>query len=482
MRPGFDVILRDAPVPRSAPTDVDTAFVVGPTERGPLDATLILSPKALDDVFGGDIADSHVHATVETAFAEGVSRVYIKRVVGPGADVATIELDDDAAAATLAVDAISPGAWAHRYEVAITSPGAGFVITITDSEDGDKVIEQSPEFATKAEAVAWGEGRELFRVRSLAPATLPADAAAAPLAGGDSDHAGITNAERVAALDALSRWLGPGQVAMPGATTAALHSALLAHAAATNRRAVCDLPNDPNEAVVRAAAEAVRDDVNAKFGAAFGPWDIIPGRLAGTTRVVPPCGRVLGTIARLGAATGNPNLPAAGSNGEAQYVIGLTQVYTDDEYESLNEAGCNMSRTLFAGSNIQIYGFRTLVDPEADPRWVEFSGSRTVMYVTSQANAIMANFAFDQIDGQGHKFSELEGALTGVCLDLFNPPKNALYGDSPQDAFSVNAGRQVNTPESVQGRNLRAVISLRTSPFAEHVVTEIVRRMVTEEV
>lgn len=486
MEPGFDVELVEMPVPRSAPTDVSTAFIVGPTEKGPITPRLCLSPDEAREKFGDPTSFSYVADEVDYAFAEGISRVYIGRVVGPGADPASHEFVDATPAPTLAVDAASPGAWGNDLLVAINNSGAAFSIVVTDADGNTLLI--TPEFATKADAVAWADenddAKDIIKLRSLAPNTLPVDAVATALAGGDDDIAGITNAEKIAALAGLSKWLGPGQVSVPGDTTVAMAVALVEHAAATNRRAVLDLPDDPDGAVLRAhvaaVAAAVGDQTLRRFGAFFGPWDITPGRIPNTTRKLPPSGRVMGTIARSDAATGNPNLPAAGDNGIARTTIGLTQSYTDDEYTALNRAGCNMSRTLFDGSPIQIYGFRTFVDPDQDKRWVEFSGSRTVMAATSQANAVMAGFAFNQIDGHGHKFADLGGAITGEMLKLFR--KEALYGDTPGEAFSVNTGPQVNTPERVQNRELRAIIALRTSPFAEHVVTQIVRRMVTEEV
>lgn len=479
MRPGFDVELRDTPVPRSAPTDTSTWFVADITEFGPVEPQLLLSPDDRAKVYGDRLSTSFFADAVETAFAEGASRVYVKRVVGDAADVATHSFSDATPAPTLAVDAAAPGAWYNDLRPAIIVDGAQFSIEVDHADDPGKLLTVSPLFDTKAQAVEWSQTNRYIRVRSLAPLTLPVAAAAVALAGGDDDIDGIDNDTWTAALASFGLLLGPGQVSLPGKTLAALHSAVLAHCAVNNRRGALDAPDDPNAAVLEAAAAAVRSDPNARFGAMFGPWDVIPGLTPNTKRTVPPCARAAGTIARSDSQTGNPNLPAAGDNGRAQYVIDLTQTYTDDEYTALNDAGVNMSRFVFGGDP-QIYGFRTLVDPDVDPRWVEFSGSRTVMYATSAARGVMATFAFDQIDGQGHKFAELEGAIGGILLPLYR--MGALYGSTPQEAYRVDAGTAVNTPERVQARELRSVLALKTSPFAEHVVTEIVRRLVTEEV
>jgi hypothetical protein len=58
----------------------------------------------------------------------------------------------------------------------------------------------------------------------------------------------------------------------------------------------------------------------------------------------------------------------------------------------------------------------------------------------------------------------------------------SLYGDTADEAFSVNVGTQVNTPETIAEGVLKAVISLKMSPAAERVQIEIVKVSNTEAV
>lgn len=482
MDPGFDVLLRDEPVPRPGPTRTDTWFVLGITERGPTDAPVLsVSDAGFTDVFGGDIAASYLPITAQRFFLEGGRRLYTQRVVGPDAVKATASFNDSTPAATLAVDGLAAGAWYNGLRITILDEDDegidddSFAIQV-ENEDGD-ILELSPNFTTKTDAVSWSEISEYVRVRSLAGTGIPVGVTQTALTLGDDDIAGITNDDYIAALAKLPKRLGPGQVSVPGSTNQALRSIISEHCAIFNRRAVFASPNSGSRSVLESASLAHKLDYNSRFSAMFGPWDIIAGRF-GVTRTIPPEGRIAGTIARVDLL-GNPNQPAAGDNGRAIRTLDVSHNFSDEDYTKLNLAGCNMSRTVF-GRDVAIYGFRTLVDPDEDPRWVEFSGSRTVMYVTAHANARMATFAFDQIDGQGHKFAELEGSLTEICLPLHT--MGALYGKEPQDAYTINAGPTVNTVETVRNRELHAVITLCTSPFAEHVVTEIVRRMVGEGV
>jgi len=481
MRPGFDTELRDEPVSRSGPIDISTWFVVGPAVKGPLTSRLLVSGKDYTVNYGGRDEALFVPDSIETFFAEGGTRAYMRRIVGPAATKATHNLLDGTPAATLRVDAAWEGAWYNGLNVEITTADGEFSVSVTHDDDPDTVIAAGGPFATKADAVAFFANSDIIRLTSLVPNTSPV-AATVNLAGGDDDLDGITDDDYAAGADSFSLMMGPGQVSFPGRTTAEAHAAVLAHCAARNRRGVLDVPDSPNVGTLTAAAAAQRGTLakQDRYGALFGPWDIVPGVLPNTKRTVPPCARVAGTIARSDNATGNPNLPAAGDNGLAQFALDITQTFTDDEYTTLNDAGVNMSRYIF-GNDLQVYGYRTLVDPALDPRWVEFSGSRTIMYATALARKVMATFAFDQIDGEGHAFSELEGSIRSVLLPLYKPMR-ALYGATPQDAFRVYAGSALNTPERVQNRELRVQMALKTSPFAEHVVTEIVRRLVTEEV
>jgi hypothetical protein len=58
----------------------------------------------------------------------------------------------------------------------------------------------------------------------------------------------------------------------------------------------------------------------------------------------------------------------------------------------------------------------------------------------------------------------------------------SLYGETPDDAFSVDVGESVNTPSTLAAGELRAVITMRMSPFAERVVIEIVKVSVDQSI
>lgn len=474
-RPGVEVVSRATPPSRGAPSDTGVWFVAGLAQKGPMSQPVMV--RNIGDyirVFGDRVPYGQLYDALDTYFREGGSQAYVSRVVGPAATNSTVTLNDGSATPSIAVNSIGPGANLAVSVVAGTEAGTFRLII---AENGVRV-ESSYDLSDPTEAVSWGENSEYVRVQALGSAD-PALQDDVPLTGGTDDRAGITDAERTAALDVFTRDLGPGQVSFPGATTQAMHAALLIHAKNSNRFALLDAPNTSDRATLEATADGIRADLSGEaemYGALFAPWAIIPGVVRGTTRTVPPSGLVAGLIARSDGATGNPNQPAAGRNGESNFALGLSQGgWSDSDRESLNENGVNLLRSMYGG--VRLYGYRTLVAPE-DPAWLTISAARTRMAIVNDLNILGEQFMFAQLDGKGQKIAEFAGAITGVLQGYWN--LGALYGETADEAFVVDTGPTVNTPESLANNELHAIVGIRTSPFAELVYIEIVKVPVTE--
>ena len=282
-----------------------------------------------------------------------------------------------------------------------------------------------------------------------------------------------------AALDALNKSYGPGQVFVADdalATTPDTHAALLAHAQATNRVALLEAPAATDAATLAAVGTALQANVNARYGALFAPHATIAGVAAGTTRAVGYACLVAGMIAR-SDATNNPTAPAAGVNGVSLSALDLTEHYTDAEYETLNEAGVDLARLIYGG--VETYGWRSCVDPDgADKDWLNFGNARLNMAITAQAEAIGEHYVFVQLDGRRRKISQFGGELAAM-LDTFYVA-GGLYGETGDDAYRVNVGDTVNTDATIANGELHAILEVRMSPFAELVVIEIVKVATSE--
>lgn len=475
-RPGTDVILRETLPPRSAPTDTGVWFVVGLTEKGPTDPQLITNMLDFERVYGEEQSWSVLYPSLDVYFREGGGKAYISRVVGPAAAKADVDLEDGAAAVALTVTAKDPGEYGNDLRVAVVAGDTAgtFILVISHVDDGE--LERSPELADSAAAVQWGTNTsEYVDVTDGPSADDPAVVAATPLAGGDDDRDGITDTEWDAALDRFSAQLGPGQVSMPGRTTTVAHTSLLSHASTHRRTAYLDAPDTAVVATLTGAADSLRGDT-ARFGGLFAPWAEVRGRLPGTTALVPYSAVAAGITARNDRLF-TANVAPAGVNGRSYTALDVTQEWSDADRTTLNDAGIIIGKDVYG--EIRTYGFRSLVDPNEDPNWVQLTGSRLYMEIAAEGDKIAEGYVFAQFDGKGHKLASYAGDLTGMLLGYYN--EDALFGETPGEAFTVDTGPQVNPVSELAAGRVRAVITVRMSPFGEHVILEIVKAR-TEEV
>lgn len=479
VRPGVNVTLRSTPPARSAPTDTGVAFMVGTSDLGPANKpTAIRSVADFERVFGLRQSYSVLYDSVDIFFREGGSLVYVSRVVGPAAVIASKTLLDAGAGVSLNVKAIGPGATPNGYKVGVRAGTGGgtYVIFVQDANSVE--VEASPDLADQASAVLWSASSNYIRITLGATALNPAVVAAAVLTGGTDDRASITDTQRQTALDAITADYGPGQIMEPGNTTDTAHARLINHVNAIGGRRVALLDAPDTFTVATLQTSAVNARVGAqKFAGMWAPWDIYPGITPGTTRSVPPSARIAGNIARNDASGFGPADPAAGDIGQSFYASDLSQpAWTDAQRATLNTSGINVSRVMFGG--IRTYGWRSLANPITEQLWLSFGHARLYMAIAARGAVIGEAFEFDTIDGQGRTIGAWKSALQGLLLDYYT--RGDLYGSTPEEAFAVDTGAQVNTPTTLANNELHAVLSVKMSPFAEMVQIEVVKRAITE--
>jgi hypothetical protein len=431
-------------------------------------------------LFGQRVTYSYLYDAIDCYFKEGGSRAYIQRVVGPAPVAASFMLKDASNASCLQVLANSPGSWANALTVQILAGTVGGYFQIQVAT-GATILENSGDLLDKPAALVWAQSSDYITLVDQAGSVQdPAVIAASALLGGTDDNTNIVEQNWTNALSFLSKDLGPGQVAAPGHTTLAGQTALLAHADANNRVALVDCVDSGSKATLKSAAAALQGAVPGnRHAALFAPWAIVPGIVAGTTRTVPWSAIEAGIISRNDAHL-SPNTAAAGlQNGQSVYAIGLSQPpFIDSDRQDLNASSVNVVRALFNG--IMAYGFRTLVQPAGDPNWIAFSNSRLYMAIYADADAIAETFVFAEIDGKGLVFKAMGGELASMLNGYYN--EGSLYGATPDEAFIVDTGSTVNTPESIANLEIHAVLRIRMSPFGELVHIDIVKKLVTQNV
>jgi phage tail sheath protein FI len=426
-------------------------------------------------LYGIRVSSGILYDVLDTYFHEGGSKAIVSRVVGPASAIATKNLLDGSAGISLVVTAKNTGVWGNALRIAVIAPDVtGFKLQVSTVADG--ILETSSDLANQAAAIAWAQYSNYVNVALGATALNPALIAATALTAGADDNASITEAHWKLALDKFSADLGPGQVSHPGRTTTQGYADVLAHGALNNRAALLDAADTATKATLLTACSSAR--TNGRRGALFGPWVLIPGITAGTTRTVPPSPVVAGLIARNDPANGAGS-PAAGDRGRSQYGLSLSQAaWTDVDRQDLNAAGFNAVIMKYGG--VRVYGWRSLADPVIDPNWIQYSNWRLGMYIIGKLNPVLESFLFSVIDGQKTTLSEFGGAIKAELLPIWS--SGQLYGANPSDSFDINVGDQVNTPTTIQNGEIHAVVSVRMSPFAELVQLELVKRSITEAV
>lgn len=436
---------------------------------------------AFEDTYGDRVAYSSLFDCLETFFREGGSKAYVARFLGPTPVIAKVDLSDSTPATTLRVSAKSAGEWGNSLNVQVIAGDSGSEFKLVISHDTLGLLEQSPSLADTTAAIAWATASsDWVNASELAGTGDPVVAAAASMTGGADDRTNVTDTQRTAALDQFTKDLGPGQVSIPGATSATVHEALLNHAADNNRVALLDAADSTSAATIASAATAIRalSSNLDRHGALFAPWATIVGLTgSATTRTVPYSAVEAGLIARSDAG-GNPNVPAAGDNGIPRSVLDLTAVFTDTERETLNDAGVNVARLVYEVP--KTYGFRTVADPDDAPLHWMLNNIRTDMAITAKAEVIAERYLFRIIDGRGLTTAHFGGELADMLNGYYEI--DALYGLTADEAFRVDVGDTVNTVESIAEGRLRAILSIRRAPFAERVEVEIVKVAINDTV
>ena len=99
------------------------------------------------------------------------------------------------------------------------------------------------------------------------------------------------------------------------------------------------------------------------------------------------------------------------------------------------------------------------------------------MQIIRDFNTVAESFVFSEIDGRGHLFSQLNGALAGLCQAYW--ARKSIYGAIPAEAFSINTGPQINTPTTIAAGQINAAVNLRMSPFGEFVTVNVTKYLVS---
>jgi hypothetical protein len=360
------------------------------------------------------------------------------------------------------------------FMLGTTEKGPDTPTELTSFQDYEDTFGARTGFTDLYDAVEayYQEGGAKLTIQRFGGAAQREDADEPEVEGVEMPAPRAAPADLPAALDLLTKDLGPGQLVVPGAagTDPAAHTALLEHAAERNRIALLDPPAATQDAAALVTlAGTLSSAPEARYGALFAPTALCPAvAIGGAQRAIPYSAIAAGVIARVDALY-SPNVPAAGDLGVSRFATDLAYQYTDTEREDLNDAGVDVARLLYGA--VETYGYRTLAP--ADSGWVGLGNARLNMALVAEAEAIGERYVFRQIDGRKLTISQFAGDLSAMLIGYYE--QGSLFGTTADDAFYVDVGDSVNTPATIAAGELHAVLAVRMSPFAERVYIEIVK-------
>ena len=486
-------------------------FVVGLAERGPVgEAVLVQSLAEFENVFGGFIAHSYLHSTVETFFEEGGTQAYISRVAGAAATTGTLALlneDDDE---LLVLDANGPGAWSANIKATVTNPTVStFAVIISYNNEP---VYNTGVVSTVAQAV----GRinlspiasryvvaELGAdVGAAGVSQLPAVLGATVLSTGGEDLAGVDDAVLASGLDVFNDSLGAGAVSIPDGETATrvtagggpatdydgtlkadfdISDALVTHANANNRIAIlhCGVADTADFAIDKS------DDLklleNLEHAALYFPWITVPTSTAGLTRRIPPDGYVAAKRA-LAHNQGGAHVPAAGSISSARFVSGIALDVNKTVGDLLDSENVNAIRII--QNSVRVYGARSLsIDTE---NFRHITTQEIINHIVVESQRSLEDLIFGVIDGRDTIFSAITSRLIAILAPLRE--QGALFqafdanGKKIDNGYTVRCDSYLNPVSQLAGGTVKAKVGVRTSGVGDKIEVDIIKSNLTASV
>lgn len=283
------------------------------------------------------------------------------------------------------------------------------------------------------------------------------------------DATAVTEAEWKTALAKLTDTFGPGQVLIPGVATAAAYAALLFHSDSTGRTVLLDGAHTAAASTLVTAATGLAAGAGADRAGFVVPWATVPGP-AGVAREVPGAVIAAALAARGDARVGHTNHAPAGDQGVGAGVVNkgidVTKTYTLDELDDLADAGVSVIEQKY--DKPTLYGWWSV---SSDARFRQLNIGRLCMQLGSGIYASVEKFLFRQIDGRGHLYAEVEGALRGYLQRLWSA--DALYGETADDAYDVSV-QDENTPEMANAGQLKAAVEVTPTKHTESIEIDVI--------
>lgn len=209
-----------------------------------------------------------------------------------------------------------------------------------------------------------------------------------------------------------------------------------------------------------AAAWAAR--LHGTNGAAYYPWVCVVGEKEKLPATIPPSGHVAGMIAATDRSAGVHKAPA---NRRLSGVINVATRLDADGQTTLHSHGINALRP-FPGRGIVAWGARTL---SRDAAWTFLNVRRLFLDVGRALEDLLSPLVFEPNDDLLR--ARIIRDVTAYCTRLFR--EGGLRGDSPDQAFFVRCGDDINPPACREAGEVVAEIGLAPAVPGEFLVVRL---------
>jgi len=476
----------------AVPTSI--AVFLGKAERGPAGPARINSWSEYRRRFGGFFGSGEfLPYSVQGFFANGGKCCYVTRIVATGtATVASHALDG------IHIRAVGAGSWGRRIVVKIERyTDACFTLIahywselpeplFDPDADANSGRTPQPDVSERFEGLVLDQSSADYFVtrinqtsclievaKTVEAVSLPARCWPICLdQGGDDGEepdvndytgAGSETGEVSSGLSALNGndYAAVSLVYVPDAfAVQGLPEALVKHCEGNRYRfAILDAP----AAHADVTTLDPRSQCPSSYAAFYYPWIRVPDGIdAATQRLVPPGGHVAGIYARTDSERGVHKTPA---NEAIKGAVGLEYDINKRQQDLLNPRGVNVIRH-FAGRGIRVWGARTLAN---DALWQYVNVRRLLIFLEASIERGLQWVVFEP-NGEG-LWARVRQAVADFLLTQWRA--GALQGNTPEQAFFVNVGRDTMTQTDIDQGRLILEVGIAVSKPAEFVVFRV---------
>ncbi len=287
--------------------------------------------------------------------------------------------------------------------------------------------------------------------------------------GSNGDISSISAADFIGTDDGAGRRTGiqafldndsVSLMAVPGVTDPNVQLTLVAHCENLGSRfAVLDIPKDSRKVE---DIMAHRDIFDSNYAALYHPWLEVFDPLDKKNIAIPPSGSVLGIYARSDGSRGVHKAPA---NEVVRACVGLDCAFNKGEQDILNPKGVNLIRS-FPGQGIRVWGARTAT---SNGSWKYVNVRRLFIYIEESIKANTSWAVFEPNDEV--LWVRVQRTISVFLNTMWR--EGSLAGQSPEEAFFVNIGRDTMSQDDIDNGRLICVIGVAPVKPAEFVIFRI---------